>query len=558
MASSIAGFFVNLGFKVDGDSQARFNAAVQSAGKKMAAFGKRAAASGAALAASWMASTRSLSRDFNLAKFSSSSISGMKQIGMAVKAVGGDSATVEQALGEMANRLRTIPGYASQFERIWGVSLKDASGKTRDMSEVLAEVSEKMRGMDDATAAAYAQATGLGNAWQYLKDKRFAEELQKAREQTAGLTAGLDDNAASANEVWKSLERVFDICKIGAKWAVGYLNDVFNISSALENIAKKLPGWFERGTRWLAAGIKTISRVFSGDKAGVKEIFDEENQKLLDIAEAKKRELAAQQNAAPGSETSPTNTVSSVSEPSRQSRPTLAWNAPIVAVGSGNHPGAASNAPAPAPYTGGTQKSLPKYSGPVKGPAGKKAPKGIRNNNPGNIRDSKSSDGFAHYATMDQGIYALGRQLKMYQNAGARTITDFIRTWAPSNENNTGAYIKAVSDYLTQRLGQNVTATTGINLSDPRQLQALVEAITRHENGGGWERMVQTGRFEEAIMRAAGVVQKSRAYDRRKSTAVTSNVTINIARTNATPKDIESAASKGVYNGIHNATRVVS
>lgn len=115
-------------------------------------------------------------------------------------------------------------------------------------------------------------------------------------------------------------------------------------------------------------------------------------------------------------------------------------------------------------------------------------PRGIRNHNPGNIR--KSTDpwqGLAKDQTDSQffvfqsaiyGIRALARTLITYQDKhGLNTIEGIIRRWAPDVENNTNAYIRAVS----QRTGFEVNRPLDMHRFD--HLKPLVEAIIQHENG---------------------------------------------------------------------------
>lgn len=114
-------------------------------------------------------------------------------------------------------------------------------------------------------------------------------------------------------------------------------------------------------------------------------------------------------------------------------------------------------------------------------------PRGVRNNNPGNLEASSSnpwvgqtgSDGrFAKFETPEHGIRALGRNLISYQRQGIDTVSDIINRWAPPSDNNdTTAYIKAVCAQL------GVTADQPIDASNPDTLQALCAAIIKHENG---------------------------------------------------------------------------
>ena len=89
-------------------------------------------------------------------------------------------------------------------------------------------------------------------------------------------------------------------------------------------------------------------------------------------------------------------------------------------------------------------------------------PRGIRNNNPLNIRLSSdkwqgqvlpqrgSGEGaFCQFVSMEYGWRAAFVILckTYYGKRGLKTIRDIVSRWAPNNENNTAAYIRHVSDY---------------------------------------------------------------------------------------------------------------
>lgn len=121
------------------------------------------------------------------------------------------------------------------------------------------------------------------------------------------------------------------------------------------------------------------------------------------------------------------------------------------------------------------------------GEASADGPRGVRNNNPGNLEASSSnpwvgqtgSDGrFAKFETPEHGIRALGRNLLSYQRQGIDTVSDIINRWAPPSDNNdTAAYIKSVCAQL------GVKADQPLDASNPDTLQALCAAIIKHENG---------------------------------------------------------------------------
>jgi hypothetical protein len=81
-------------------------------------------------------------------------------------------------------------------------------------------------------------------------------------------------------------------------------------------------------------------------------------------------------------------------------------------------------------------------------------PRGLRNNNPGNIRIGESAflgeikpsrdNAFRQFETMAHGYRALFMQLSLYLSRGIDTIEKIINTWAPEAENHTAAYISVV------------------------------------------------------------------------------------------------------------------
>ena len=80
---------------------------------------------------------------------------------------------------------------------------------------------------------------------------------------------------------------------------------------------------------------------------------------------------------------------------------------------------------------------------------------GMRNNNPLNIRFSKSNNwkgqsgenkGFCVFETRKYGYRAAFINLRSYSKRGLNTIEKIIMSWAPPVENNTESYIKYVVD----------------------------------------------------------------------------------------------------------------
>lgn len=111
-------------------------------------------------------------------------------------------------------------------------------------------------------------------------------------------------------------------------------------------------------------------------------------------------------------------------------------------------------------------------------------PRGIRNNNPGNIRGANFTwDGetgrddkdFVIFHSPVMGLRALSRVLRTYRDKhNLITIEGVLSRYAPSEENNTRAYI----DHAVRILQKG--ADIPLNYDD---YFALIKVIVQHENG---------------------------------------------------------------------------
>lgn len=158
----------------------------------------------------------------------------------------------------------------------------------------------------------------------------------------------------------------------------------------------------------------------------------------------------------------------------------------------------------------------------------KKQPRGIRNNNPGNIEwgspwqglrpDVERTDNrFAQFTDPVFGIRGLACVLITYQDKrkakdGSKidSVREIIERWAPPFENNTEAYANSVAAML-DGVGPEDEV---IDVHNFDHLRPIVEGIIRHENGRGplkTENSWYTSEQIEEGLRRAGVVKKSSA-----------------------------------------------
>jgi len=110
-------------------------------------------------------------------------------------------------------------------------------------------------------------------------------------------------------------------------------------------------------------------------------------------------------------------------------------------------------------------------------------PRGIRNNNPGNIRhgdnwqgmkENQTDKSFVQFESPKYGIRAMAKVLDSYRLRGVVYLVDIISTWAPPSENDTLAYVESVEQktgiYSNQRVRRD-------------QYPKVISAMIKHENG---------------------------------------------------------------------------
>lgn len=115
--------------------------------------------------------------------------------------------------------------------------------------------------------------------------------------------------------------------------------------------------------------------------------------------------------------------------------------------------------------------------------------RGIRNNNPGNIRwgenwkglvpDGRKKDkSFCVFEEPKWGIRALCKVLITYNRRyGLDTVQEIISRFAPTSENDTKAYMNHVAKLLGVRPDEQ------IKVCNERVMYTLITSIIQHENG---------------------------------------------------------------------------
>ena len=128
-------------------------------------------------------------------------------------------------------------------------------------------------------------------------------------------------------------------------------------------------------------------------------------------------------------------------------------------------------------------------------------PRGIRNKNPGNIKRNniqwqgmqqiQNDPVFVQFKSPEYGFRAMVKILRSYRNRGLRSIKQIVSTYAPSNENDTDAYI----NFVAKQLSVNPDKQLDIEAN----MQPLIKAMARFEVGPLFNTMYSDADIQNGI-----------------------------------------------------------
>lgn len=515
MSSVLAGFLVRLGFVVDKDEQAKFQASIDYAGKRMKEIALRGAAMGTAFTAAFAKSTQETNRFYNLTNQIGGSVRGLNNVASAVAKVGGNMDDATNSLKTFANKLMFIPNMADYTKNLTGVDVRDKTGKLREYSDILLDLIERWRKTGDAVGRVEASFLGLDGAYASLMKKDFPAELKKTNEQQGELADMVDKSADSVHRLANEFSRTWEIISMGSQAAFGTLTDSLGLDKVAEKfnktLSQELPAWIQTE--------KNIWDQSHGVGDYLKNFFFKADE--FQDAERYKRHLMDDEQVQKFLRKKYTKQKSVLDDEAEEG---------VSIVDDFDKKGYEEElARYRAAKKSAAQPAKPAQIEPPSAPG--KMSRGLRNNNPGNIRPVRNqpNDGaFAIYRTPEEGWGALGRQLKGYANAGLDNVASIISKYAPAADHNeTGPYIQSVTANMSRRLGSDVGALTRLDLSDPRVLKALMQSITEHENFRGASQYFEGASFDKEVLAAAQSQWRSKVVNERDKIPSRGNVVVN-------------------------------
>lgn len=543
-AEVVKEFLVALGFKIDESGQKKFVDGVVSASLKVAELGVAVTAAAGAVVAGVTKIADQMESLYFASQRTGAAVANIQALGFAAAQMGSTADAAKGSLENLARFMRNSPGATGLIQGL-GVQTQSANGQLRDTTEILADLGKQFANMPYYRANAYAQSLGidektlmalrqgmgqfgddyrdmlakagldsqeaaksshefmnqvrsLGAAFVILSQKvatsltgKLGDDLKRFRE---GIVDNFDRISAVITKVVDGVLFLADtISTLGlrAMQIVGGIIDWFNslddgTKKLIEGVGALLVAWKLLNAGFMAtplgrlvalgAAILALYDDFKVWKEGGKSLIDW-SRWLPDI------ELAQRLLHTMGEQfTELGEIIHAVMDKRWGDLGAHAKKFASLAIGGWKDiyntiKGQVEGTPVPAP----------KVAAPSSGAsANPNDPRGIRNNNPGNLnyvgqagatKEAGPNGRFAVFGSAEEGLRALGNQLRLYGNRGINSVRAIISKFAPASENNTKAYINSVSS------GLGVGADAALNLNDPRVLQSLMGAIIKVENG---------------------------------------------------------------------------
>ncbi|SAL25688.1 hypothetical protein [Caballeronia telluris] len=522
-------FLVSIGYKTDETSLKRFTASLASVTKTVMKLGAAVAATAVAVVAGVKVISGEMERLYYASQRTGETVGNIMALRYAAGQIGLTADQAQASLEGFTRALRLNPGMNGLLSQL-GVTGKGPVeqfesfiGKMKQMQPYIAAQYASLFGIDPDTLLMLENGLPKIQAAQEKyrqKLSAFGINPEQAADAGRAFDNSIRDLTGDIHLFWVLLQEHLApvLAKIATefeRWESGHADEVARkIASALEAVAKWVSeiNWSEVGKDVdifldkagkvaevignIVGGVAKLARWFGGDGS---------------------EEQPAQPAATPDNGDQPPGTIIEVPAPALQKSstsgaragdsPFIGWLRNKVQSLHDRFDGTPSSTGAAAVSGSRGQQGAPS-AGPSSGPAQAQTPRGIRNNNPGNIRYGEfaksagatgaDSGGFAVFSDMQAGMEATAKLLHSYADRGFNTIRKIISRWAPANENDTQAYIANVAKQL------GVSADLELN---GEQLRGVAGSIFQHENGSVYGKLGAGG--ASAASKSVTISQKT-------------------------------------------------
>lgn len=523
--------------KLSGENLTKFQKQANSVAKDVAAGGKKMAEGFSIVKTELLGMLAVFGASVGIKDFIASNVKGQAELGRLSKNLGISAAALEswglvaQEMGGQAadafGALQSVAGGLAEaaikghsaftdMARANGIALTDAQGKVLSYEDALVSISKRMAELPRQQAMYLANQLGVGSMFNELE--LGPEELKKRLDAARGLTRVTDASTASAARLQKQWADIQQRFKESSEIAFAKLSPV------LERLAERFANWLDsvdwdkvaRQIETLAVKVNDTVKAFGGWKVVAIALGGVLALKVLAPVIGLVAGLVRLAPLLAGAATGFASMgVAATAAGVGVLALTAAAVAHIDALGGSKRadgstederPRATKGAPGldkasllakvagrPSAYLGTKEQAelllgTAQYRNIRDGDSPHTLARGLRNNNPGNLNfagqagatlEGGQGGRFAQFATMQEGIAALSRQLLLYQARGTDTIRSIVKTYAPAKDgNNEPAYATALQRATGAGLDDH------LRLQDTATMVKLIQAIVRQEGNG--------------------------------------------------------------------------
>lgn len=480
-------FLVALGFKVDAAGESKFKNAADSANKSISELGKSLSAASIGVATLLTVSAAKLDSMAVASQRTGASVGNLKAFQYAVEQLGGTADGALQSIDGLRQKMRESPGYESALKSL-GIDTRDGNGKLKDTVEIASQLSKVLSGMSESRAMRESSLLGIDrNTMLAMRDPKFLATLQDYQRTQKELGGDQDQAAESTRQLHQELNKMYATLGIATdsltgKIAEGLLPAIQGVNEALQATTR----WFSQLDPDMQEAIKTTAAWTAGLTAlvGTLKAVTSAWGVVKGIATIGAGGAAAGAGGAGSAGTAAA---------SRGFLGTLfgkfagglglLFHSEDLNQGENEFILAQIRARQAAAAARAAKNGVPVAPSSA---SSKRLPRGIRNNNPGNLdfrgqagaeKEGGPGGRFAVFKDQQSGLNALANQLLLYSKRGLNSVSQIIGRFAPPNENNTQAY----ADHVAKSLGVSQNAI--LNMRDPKVFKTLMDAIIRVENG---------------------------------------------------------------------------
>lgn len=495
-------FLVSLGYKVDSTGERKFIDGVHHVTQETQKLGLAAAAAAVAVAAAVTKMANSLEDLYFKSQRTGASASNIQSIGYAASQMGSSVEGARGSIEALAKFLRENPGGEGLLGSI-GVQTRDVNGALRDTTDIMQDIGRRLSGMPQYRAIQYANVFGIDYKTLMALEQGIDKFGDRYKAMLRRFGLNVEDATKKSHDLmvaWRDMKAQAGILgTIVGTTLIGAFDELKHRWEALDETTRRN---IETGAKWVAGIVAGLALVMGGPVVWIGvlataivglwddyQVWKEGGKSLIDWSNWK-TEIDLATDAVNGF-IAVLKTLESWQQKAHDSLG--AWIAKHAAdiengttIYDKHQQGSAihnlwKNLSYYMGFDPRTGKKLPEDTA---APSGASQTRGIRNNNPGNIKygpfarrhgaTGQDADGFAIFPDSASGLRAIPALLKSYGRGGFNTPSSIAHRWSATDQ-----------DAYTRRLAGLFGGDPNrqLDMTSPAVLNALRNGIILQENG---------------------------------------------------------------------------